>query len=67
MVLRCGVGTPRRSVGPRHGVACPHCGVAEREDLASLGYASIAFGEGLHRSVVVLRQGVATVHNMQIF
>ena len=32
-VLRCGVGIPRSSVGPRQGVA-------EREHLASLGYAA---------------------------
>ena len=38
-VLRCGVGTPRNSIGPRQGVACPRRGVIEMEDLASLGYA----------------------------
>ena len=37
-VLRCGVGTLHSNVGPRQGVACPCCGVAEKEDLASLGY-----------------------------
>ena len=39
-VLRCGVGIPHNSVGPRQGVARPRRGVAEREDLASLGYAT---------------------------
>ena len=29
-VLRLGVGTPRSSEGPRHGVACPRLGVANR-------------------------------------
>ena len=39
-VLRCGVGIPHSGVAfPRSGVACPHRSVAEREDLASLGYA----------------------------
>ena len=38
-VLRCGVGIPRSSVGLHQGVACPRRYVAEREDLASLGYA----------------------------
>ena len=39
--LRRGVGTPRRGVGPRHGVAWLSCGVAEREALSSLGYAAM--------------------------
>ena len=38
-VLRLGVEIPRSSVGPRQGVACPRCGVAEREAWISLGYA----------------------------
>ena len=29
-VLRRGVETPRCSEGPRHGVACPRCGMAEK-------------------------------------
>ena len=37
-VLRCGVGIPRSSIGPRQGVACPRRGVAEREDLDNLEY-----------------------------
>ena len=36
-VLRCGVGTPRRNVGPFHSVAWLHHGV-EREALGNLGY-----------------------------
>ena len=40
-VLSCGVGIPRSSVGPRQGVACPHCSVAKKEDLASLKYAAV--------------------------
>ena len=30
-VLNHGVGIPRISVSPRQGVACPRCGVVERE------------------------------------
>ena len=37
-VLRCGVGIPHSSVGPRQGMTCPRRDVAEREDLANLGY-----------------------------
>ena len=39
-VLRCSVGIPRSSVGPRQGVACPHRGVAESGFLDSLEYAA---------------------------
>ena len=34
-----GIVIPRSSVGPRHVVACPCCGVAEREVWTSLWYA----------------------------
>ena len=36
-VLCRDVGTPRRSEGPRHDVACPHRGVAEKRIFPSSG------------------------------
>ena len=38
-VLRRGEGTPHRSEGPRHDVACPRRGVTKRKNLAILGFA----------------------------
>ena len=62
-VLRRGVGIPRSSVGPRQDVACPRQGVAER-GLGQVSGTLLRCGEGLHRSVVVLRHYVATVHSV---
>ena len=63
-VLRLGVGIPYSSVGPRQGVACPHCGVVEMRH----GQASGTLRrKGLHHSIAVLRRNIATVHSMKFF
>ena len=43
-VLRCGVGTPHRSKGPHHGMACPRDGMAEKGIFPSLGSLLLCFG-----------------------
>ena len=63
MVLRRGVVTLHSSVGPRHGVACPRCGVAEKEAWPASGTLQRSDATPW-RKATMLCCGVATVHSM---
>ena len=65
-LLRCSVGNPRCGVDLRQGMGCltaARLGCQNGTPRIRRGIATLRHGEGLCRSVAVLRRNVATIHN----